>query len=233
MPLRRRLKKRTKRQNPWLSNPSKALGIVVAISATMLLLVMGLGVVGKWPADGNANDIVGGNQATLIGGATFAPGKVGKAFSLDGKDDWVSIKLKNAPTGNAPHSIAAWLNPKSLPSKRSWILLWGNPGTGSHHWLQNSAGNTQFGPWDGSQVQPPLPINKWTHVAMTYDGKSLKSYVNGTLTQTQTISSPKFKLSDSLVLGKPMVGGESWYAGLIDQLAIYDRALNAGDVKVL
>jgi len=194
---------------------------------------MGLGVVGKWPADGNTNDIVGGNQATLVGGATFAPGKVGKAFSLDGVDDWVSIKLKNTPTGDAPHSIAAWLNPKSLPSKRSWILLWGNPGTGSHHWLQISAGNTQFGPWNGSQVTPPLPINKWTHVAMTYDGKSLKSYVNGALTQTKTISSPKFKLNDSLVLGKPMVGGESWYAGLIDQLAIYDRALNAGDVKVL
>ena len=47
------------------------------------------GMVSWWPGDGNANDIVGGNHGTLAGGATFAKGKVGQAFSLDGVDDYV------------------------------------------------------------------------------------------------------------------------------------------------
>src|SRR5712692_3427355 len=47
------------------------------------------GLVSWWPADGNADDIAGGNDATLMGGATFAPGKVGQAFFLDGIDAFV------------------------------------------------------------------------------------------------------------------------------------------------
>ena len=42
------------------------------------------GMVSWWPGDGNANDIQDGNHGTLRNGATFAPGKVGQAFSLDG-----------------------------------------------------------------------------------------------------------------------------------------------------
>jgi hypothetical protein len=37
-----------------------------------------------WPGDGNTADIQGANDGTLSGNATFAPGKVSQAFSLDG-----------------------------------------------------------------------------------------------------------------------------------------------------
>ena len=36
------------------------------------------GLVSWWAGDGNANDIVGGNDGTLVNGATFAPGMVGQ-----------------------------------------------------------------------------------------------------------------------------------------------------------
>jgi len=49
------------------------------------------GPVGRWSGDGNANDSVDGNHGTLAGGATFAPGMVGQAFSFDGVDDLVFI----------------------------------------------------------------------------------------------------------------------------------------------
>ena len=49
------------------------------------------GLVTWWNGDGNANDIVGANNGTLINGTSFAPGKVGQAFSLDGVDDYVEI----------------------------------------------------------------------------------------------------------------------------------------------
>ena len=49
------------------------------------------GLISWWPGDGDANDIEGNNDGTLQGGATFAPGKVGQAFNLDGVDDYVSI----------------------------------------------------------------------------------------------------------------------------------------------
>ena len=47
------------------------------------------GMVGWWPGDGNALDIIGGNHGTLTG--DFAPGKVGQGFSLDGTGDFVLV----------------------------------------------------------------------------------------------------------------------------------------------
>ena len=44
------------------------------------------GMVSWWPADGNARDIIGDNDGTLLGNATFALGKVGQGFSFDRTD---------------------------------------------------------------------------------------------------------------------------------------------------
>ena len=52
-------------------------------------------LVSWWPGDGNADDIIGNNHGTLVNGATFAAGKVGKAFSLDGDNDYVATPLLN------------------------------------------------------------------------------------------------------------------------------------------
>jgi hypothetical protein len=48
-------------------------------------------MVSWWPGDGNANDIQDGNNGTLQNGATFAPGEVQQAFSLDGDDDRIDV----------------------------------------------------------------------------------------------------------------------------------------------
>lgn len=49
------------------------------------------GLVAWWPGDGNVEDIAGGNKSSLNGEATFVNGKVGKAFSFDGRGDFVNI----------------------------------------------------------------------------------------------------------------------------------------------
>jgi concanavalin A-like lectin/glucanase superfamily protein len=47
-------------------------------------------MVSWWPGDGNANDIQGNNNGTLLNGVTFTVGKVGTTFSFDGVDDMIS-----------------------------------------------------------------------------------------------------------------------------------------------
>jgi hypothetical protein len=56
------------------------------------------GLISWWPGEGNALDIQGSNHGTLQNGATFAPGLVGQAFSLDGVDD--HILIQNSPSLN-------------------------------------------------------------------------------------------------------------------------------------
>ena len=69
------------------------------------------GLVSWWPGDGNADDVAGGNHGTLVNGATFAPGIVGQAFSLDGADDYVEIgdisDFEITPTTSM--SITGWV----------------------------------------------------------------------------------------------------------------------------
>jgi len=66
------------------------------------------GAVSFWKGEDDANDSVGINHATLQNGATFADGKVGHAFSLDGSDDFVSVASPTGlPVGSAARTVNA------------------------------------------------------------------------------------------------------------------------------
>jgi hypothetical protein len=55
---------------------------LVGQAAAQICVEPPAGLVSWWPGDGNADDIVNGNEGTLQYGATFAPGKVGQGFSF-------------------------------------------------------------------------------------------------------------------------------------------------------
>ena len=80
------------------------------------------GLVSWWPGDGSANDIVDLNDGTLQNGATFAPGKVGQAFSLDGTDDYVSVPDQSDWTlGDDEFTIDLWVNFKEIPIRAPFV----------------------------------------------------------------------------------------------------------------
>ena len=188
---------------------SKVVGDFVAACLAVVLLVVVGGQVGGWTITGMEDS---------------------QTVQFDGVDDTVSLTVTDSVKGDAPHTIVAWLLPQALPSKRAWILLRGVPGAGAHHWLINSQGGTQFSVWGGTQVQPSLLVGQWTHVAVTYDGGRLKSYINGELKQDRPVSGTKFNLSGDLSIGRAFIG-ENFWKGQIDGLAIYNRALSAGEIK--
>jgi hypothetical protein len=68
-----------------------------------------------WPGDGNANDIVGGNNGTLVGGVSFVPGEVGQAFSFDGATGYVQIPSSSVLQPPSAISIDAWVYPTAFP----------------------------------------------------------------------------------------------------------------------
>src|ERR1700736_5484712 len=70
-------------------------------------------LVGWWPAEGDANEVTGGNNGT-IQSVAFAPGEVGQAFSFDGTGGQVSIGVPNFETPNTGFTVEAWINPTSL-----------------------------------------------------------------------------------------------------------------------
>ena len=70
----------------------------------------------------------------------------------------------------------------------------------------------------------------WTHLATTYDGTSLKLYVNGTLVKTQSASGTMTVSNGVLKIGGNGIWGE-WYRGLIDDVRIYSRSLTPSEIQ--
>src|SRR5438309_1613814 len=96
------------------------------------------GLLRWYPGDGNANDVSGGQNATLQNGATFAPGMVAQAFSLDGVGAFVQAPdsadlttnsltidawVKFASGGNLNYPILASKYDSSVPYGVSWALF--------------------------------------------------------------------------------------------------------------
>jgi hypothetical protein len=75
-----------------------------------------------------------------------------------------------------------------------------------------------------------LALNAWSHLAATYDGSSLRLYVNGVLVQSLAVSGAIPTSTGVLHLGGNAVWGER-FAGLLDDVRIYNRALTGTQIQ--
>jgi hypothetical protein len=80
------------------------------------------GLVALWSGEGDGNDSMGGNNATVPSGVTYSPAKVGQGFKLNGwnqQSDTPRIIVPDAPSlnfgANQDFSITAWIQPLSNP----------------------------------------------------------------------------------------------------------------------
>src|SRR5262249_13715879 len=71
-------------------------------------------------------------------------------------------------------------------------------------------------------------ITNWTHVAVVYSNQQPRLYLNGALARTGLVSSrssyPSTWFGDAANLGF------GFYAGLLDEVSIYNRALTAAEI---
>ena len=199
------------------------------------------GLVAYWPGEGNANDIVGGNHGTLLNGATFAAGEIGQAFSFDGVDDFVAVSdSANLDNITGALTIDVWIKPAD--TNRMGIVektVGGGVNTQLLLFLEGDAVHFRLIKDPGvdhrtirSDLSPPvIPINDWTHVAATWDGASMKLYVNG-VQQLQTLAVTG---SINSGVGPTFIGKSgsniNHYDGLIDEVRLYNRALSASEIK--
>jgi hypothetical protein len=202
-----------------------------------------------WQGEGNANDVVGGLQGTPLNGTSFAAGEVALGFSFNGSTGYVTNNPPALTNVLNTYTMEFWAWPTagraSTPEGTS-----GFPGTSG----QRYAIFPRFGP--GFAVDAPVgagvsvgtngisvfehgdsylasplvydtPLTNWTHIAVVYIGQQPRLYVNGTLARTGLVSThlsyPSTCLGES---GK----GYGYYAGLLDEFSIYNRALTATEV---
>jgi hypothetical protein len=96
--------------------------------------------------------------------------------------------------------------------------------------LVPAGGGTFAGSTKHVDGQRPEPVGRWSHLAVTYDGLTLRLYVDGTEVSRQTSSGPLLKTSDPLWIGGNRPFGE-YFQGVIDEVRVYERALGPAAVR--
>ncbi len=195
------------------------------------------GLVSWWRAEGNALDQAGTNQGTLVGGVSFAQGRVGQAFSLDGSSGYVSIPSSASVnfSGRMPMTVETWVN--RTGSATTMHVLGKRVGC----YLGEIQYQLAFDPANGltfvGDISAPwvithqnLPMNTWTHLAVTYDGANFVFYIDGKAVANATswlgpANTEPLKIGNS--------GNCELFAGLIDEVSLYSRSLSAVEVQAI
>ncbi len=196
-------------------------------------LVMGLGF--DETSGTAALDASPANNAGVLNGATrVAGGRFGRALSFDGVDDRVDVADSASLDLTTGMTLEAWVRPTSVSGWRTGIVK--ERGTDGHVYaLYPSNGATPvaenylFGGYNAAPWGPALPVNAWSHIASTYDGELLRLYVNGEQVAAAPVSGAMAATANPLRIGGHSVWGEH-FAGLIDEVRVYDRALSAANV---
>jgi hypothetical protein len=189
-------------------------------------------------------------DGAILGDAALAAGKVGQAMSFDGAGDYIDVEYA-ASLDMSEFTVSAWVNINSEPGnygilgtridgentfdlKVRGTDIHADIGTGGG-WISTAmdigAGDT------GSNAQGgDLAVGQWYQVTYVIDdaAKQFKLYIDGDLKKTIAYTNtPKFmKPGQSLWIGDDYAGHE-YMDGLIDEVYIYDRALDGGEVTDL
>ena len=74
-----------------------------------------------------------------------------------------------------------------------------------------------------------LPLNQWSFLAATYDGSTLKLYLNGTQIDSQAVSGSITTTTNPLRIGGDWAA--EMFTGLIDNVRIYNGALSQAAIQ--
>jgi hypothetical protein len=235
----------------WLRGVAFGVGLTVAFNvAARGCFPAPSGLVGWWPGEGNANDLIGNNNGILEGGANAnAPGVVGSAFSFDGTNGYVQIP--DSPVFHPTNlTVEAWVNFNSLDSPalggaypgEQYIVFEQNSRTNSFEGFflgkGRVAGRDLFVLTVSSAAGQTVELDSvatvttgaWFHVAGVRGSNYIQLYVNGQLDSQTNVSFPPDYGTNGLFFGSS--GEPYWdrkFNGILDEVSLYNRALGADE----
>lgn len=199
----------------------------------------------KYTFETGTTDLSGnGYDAILMGTATTGSNGDKTVLSMDGADGSY-LDLGDSTTTGAmlaslsEFTICTWVY---VNVNETWSRIF-DFGSGTANYMfactKGSSGNVRYAIKNGGSEQAidgsaPLPIGKWSHMAITFSGTTAKLYINGVLdgiNENMTIS--------PLVLGagnftQNYIGKSQWpdpyFNGDITDFRIYNRELSSNEL---
>jgi len=169
------------------------------------------------------------------------PAKLGTGcYSFDGSNDTVNLgnDLDTILTGDFSFTTWAYM-PNATSSNNKTIICkpattsWANP---YHSFtIQHTGGNIDFQTNNGStgsNVNIDLACGQgWHHIAVTKSGTTFTLYIDGTTSESQTISGTAWGTQDWIIGNTPY--NTRYFDGDVDDMSFWSRALTATEIGKL
>src|SRR5205807_1720089 len=184
--------------------------------------------------DGRMEDRSGnGNSGTMTGTADVA-GKVGRAREFDGRDDRVTAALSSG-VPNA-WTLALWVKWSDGPNTYEHPIGLGT-GHDATFWFRGTTLAFKTSDSSGKTVldralSSTATTGTWYHLSATFDGTTVKAYLDGV--ERFSVAAPATAIrSNSVKVGTSGSEEGNAFGGIIDNVLVYNRALNPSEVSDL
>jgi hypothetical protein len=180
------------------------------------------------------NDASGnGNNGTINGATWTTSGKYGNALNFNGTNALVTINNAASLQLTTGMTLEAWVYPTVSGPWWGDVIYKGN----DNYYLEGTSDNSGF-PAMGATLPgtPPLygtgvlALNTWAHLAATYDGATMRLYVNGVQVASRAQTGTIVTSTNPLQIGGDSIYGQ-YFTGRIDEVRIYNRALSAAQIQ--
>jgi hypothetical protein len=218
----------------------------VRISAAASNIAVVGGVFAKGTLTETAPDSSSGDHDCLVYDVpTWRPtgGQLQGALEFDGVNDYLRTPDSLTSVLLADdYTISVWLKPSATPKPRAAIVAKTDPSGLFNHWaLQFDTGGSGeltvyylLSSWywrTGIMLQDVTAQGRWHHVAVTRHGTTMSSYLDGTRRKTGEYAIPPWPAYGHLNVAADRAARSDYlYAGLIDDLRIYDQAMDGNDL---
>ena len=162
--------------------------------------------------------------------------RFGGALVFDGATSWVTVPDGSTLDLTIGLTLEAWVNPTASAGWQA-VIVKERDQAGLSYALYSSSdsglpdGTVNVGTDVSVLATSPLPSNTWSHLALTYDGTTLRIFVNGRLASAQPANGLLATAGTPLRIGGDSIWGE-YFSGLIDEVRIYNRPLTANEIQV-
>jgi hypothetical protein len=184
---------------------------------------------GSTTADGSGN----GYNGTLMNGPVWTSGHGGNAILFDGVNDKVALP-SGLDIATLPFTLEAWIKPSSRADYRA---IFSKRSSYSGYQMRVDVGlYTSSGRVYVTTQRSMVifayapPLNAWTHVAVVAEASGTKLYANGALQQTMGAILLGTKADAPVAIGSTGDNDDP-FAGTIDDVRLYKRALSAAEIQ--
>ncbi len=201
-------------------------------------------LVGWWPLNNSTKNMVTGDTNAVSSGITSTVGQngaAGGAYSFTGNatDSFIDTQHKST---RAQFTMSIWVYPTADSGYRTPLSevrdCCGTGYKGAEIKTSYGAGNPSIDIWTGGNGSQgtggsTLPLNAWTLLTATYTGSKLYLYQNGSLSSQRDFSGDPGMPTATLKIGRMGESPAGGFAGRIDDVRVYTRALTAAEVQNL